>query len=275
MARLAGEKKELHKLLVQAQHDMATLTRDPSRESLLSAAETLMATLQPWVGIDIQKSVYDSRDQTGVTVLQLRQNGPAINAGLRVGHVVERVNNRETRYNAQFAHALKQFTPGDTISLQVCSGHRVSVVSMGITCKGLNMAQIMTLRRMASGVLLPGDQQLFDHITYDLKNFKGTIRAPSPDKAPRLRSRILSPDKTRSNSTRESPKQRGLSPMKDKGRLQEQSRGYNRSPPRKETATRPRHKRSASARTHSKPAHSYLRKRESHLLRGSRMFIFS
>jgi len=94
-----------------------------------------------------------------VTILKVKE-GPALTAGLQPGFVVERVNGTLTRFNSQFSIQFQSIKPGDRVIFQVNVGDVVKCMVMLVNSRELDFDSITTLRRIAAGVLLPGDEEI-------------------------------------------------------------------------------------------------------------------
>jgi len=79
------EIETLRGYLVASQEAFAELTGDTSRPAIIMRAARMLAKLKPWVGINIQKSIFEQCSQSGVTIVTLKQGGPASDAGLKQG----------------------------------------------------------------------------------------------------------------------------------------------------------------------------------------------
>jgi hypothetical protein len=101
--QMREEIDELRGYLVSSQETVAELTGDTSRPPLIARATRMLNKLKPWVGINIQKSIFEQCSQSGVTIVTMKQGGPAFDAGLKQGMIVERINDIETRFNAEFS----------------------------------------------------------------------------------------------------------------------------------------------------------------------------
>jgi len=156
----ARECDRLREALVALQNKLALAHEDAARPATIQAAQELLGSLQPFVGVQISKSVFDLRGQKkGVSILKVKE-GPALTAGLQPGFVVERVNGTLTRFNSQFSIQFQSIKPGDRVIFQVNVGDVVKCMVMLVNSRELDFDSITTLRRIAAGVLLPGDEEI-------------------------------------------------------------------------------------------------------------------
>jgi hypothetical protein len=141
----------------------------------------MLSKITPWLGVNVAKSIFDSVDQTGVTIVTIKSGGPADEAGLRVGMLVERVNDQETKFNAQFSRICANFQAGDRARFQIVDKAKniVKHIDVQVRSRELNFKYITELKRMASGVLREHDQDMLSQIQWHQDNREA--RASSPN----------------------------------------------------------------------------------------------
>lgn len=152
--RTATHITELKDMLVLAQDELGELQGSTSkRERIVQAAQRRLKSLSPWVGIEIQSGL-----NKRVRVLAVREGGPASIAGLRRGDVIEMANGEYTKKNQHFRNMLAKVSAGDTITFQVQRALRMNIISACISAKDLPFDQVITLRRIAGGIVRDGDE---------------------------------------------------------------------------------------------------------------------
>ena len=169
---LNKEVNTLRNYVIDAQEHLAELTGNNRRPALISRASRILSKLKPWVGMQIQKSVFESHSQTGVTIVNITPGGPAAEAGLSVDMVVECINDEETRFNAQFFHAFTALQPGDRANFQVLdTTNQVRNIFMEIRSMELNFKLIHELKRISAGIVQHDDEELLDDIQWNTDHF--------------------------------------------------------------------------------------------------------
>jgi len=64
-------------------------------------------------------------DDAGCRLSLVEENGPAFNAGLKVGDLVRRVDERDVKVSASFRRWIAEALPGETLSLEINRGEKV------------------------------------------------------------------------------------------------------------------------------------------------------
>jgi serine protease Do len=64
-------------------------------------------------------------DDAGCQLSQVEENGPAFDAGLKVGDIVLRVDERDVKVSASFRRWVAESLPGETLSLEIKRGEKV------------------------------------------------------------------------------------------------------------------------------------------------------
>jgi S1-C subfamily serine protease len=68
----------------------------------------------------------------GCRLTSIEKNGPAYRAGLKVGDVVLKVDNREISASASFRRWVAEATPGETLNLQVKRGDQLLALDVKV-----------------------------------------------------------------------------------------------------------------------------------------------
>ncbi len=95
-----------------------------------------LETVTPQVGVQIN---YQGK---GVAILQVVQGGPADQAGLQPGDVIQKVNGEDVTTNEQAVKAIRATKPGQTISMQVWSAGVKKLVNVKVQERPADVGEV-------------------------------------------------------------------------------------------------------------------------------------
>jgi len=166
---LQKEIDDLKKIINDSQAELQRLKGDKTRDTLITGAQKELKHLSPWIGIELLKPDFENPNQRAVRVETVKSGGPAEASGLRTGDEIERANGQITDHNPKFAKVIATVHPGDVLSCQVKRGNEMINLRVEVSSKQIPYAQIRQLRRIASGVILPGDQDFLEELARKLE----------------------------------------------------------------------------------------------------------
>jgi len=164
-----AEISEMRHQLVGCQNELYRLKGDTaSRFAIIQQASVMLNKLKPWLGMEIGESA----SKSGVRVVNVRPGSPAMIAGVRINDVLESANGEHVQSSNEFKRLITRIRPGDTISLQINREDKMMHLNMKIASNTMSFAGVERIRRVASGVVLDGDEQFLDATT---ANGSGTV----------------------------------------------------------------------------------------------------
>lgn len=179
-SKVQSEVDDLKHMLVAAQGELGSLRgNSEQREAMVLLAQAQLAALRPWVGIEIIAGATSK-----CVVLAVKAGGPADAQGLAKNDIIEQANGEYTSVNEDFRNMIAKVRPGDVISFQVNRRNAMVHLMVSIGSKQMNFKAITQLRRLAGGIVRPGDQEFLHAIDLHSEAPPGTPTQATPRRSP-------------------------------------------------------------------------------------------
>jgi len=146
VSELEDENNKL-KERIRALEDELNKLRDFKKAEIEQAkAAKQFLELKPWIGCEY---IPNPNGKTGVLIQSVARKSPALRSGLKIGDVIEKVEDKPVESKDSFRRAIDAFKPGDPVHFWIRRNGELYFLTIEIGSNGVSQELIAKLKRAA------------------------------------------------------------------------------------------------------------------------------